>query len=325
MLRYLLRRLSYAALILLGVNVLVFWLFFVVNTPDDMARMQLGGKRVTQDAVDRWKAERGYDRPLFYNARASGLARATDTVFFEHSMQAARFDFGQTVEGRDIRSEIAERALPSFAIAVPVFLVTVGVSIAFALALVLLRGHALDAAGVIALVALMSISSLFFIIVGQYVFSRVLALAPISGYSPPPHLFKYIALPIAMMVLARLGPDARLYRSIYLEELGKPYVRTARSKGLSEIAVLFKHVLRNSLIPIVTASGLLLPTLFVGSIVTETFFAIPGLGLFTIEGITQQDFNIVRAMVFFGSLIYIAAYWLTDIAYALADPRVRLQ
>ncbi|HEU4622463.1 MAG TPA: ABC transporter permease [Burkholderiaceae bacterium] len=324
MLTYLIRRVLYALLVLFGVNLAVFILFFAVNTPDDMARMQLGGKRVTQEAVDRWKAERGYDRPLFFNPASKGLHRIVDTVFFDNTARVVRFDFGKTAEGRDIAHEIHERAKPSFAIAIPVFIVTVGISIVFALGLAMFRGHWLDRAGVISLVALMSISSLFFIIMGQYVFSRVLALTPISGYAPPPDMFKYIVLPVIVMVLARLGPDARLYRTIYLEELGKDYVRTARAKGLGEFAVLFRHVLRNSLIPIITASGLLLPTLFVGAIVTETFFALPGLGMFTIEGITQQDFGIVRAMVFFGSVLYVAAYLLTDIAYAWADPRVRL-
>lgn len=325
MLTYLIRRALYAVLILFGVNVVAFTLFFAVNTPDDMARMQLGGKRVTQAAVNVWKAERGYDRPLYFDAKAQGVGTLTHTVFFGTTMQLLRLDFGHTNEGRDIANEIAHRIVPSFAIAIPVFIVTVGISIVFALGMVMFRGHWLDTAGVILLVTLMSISSLFFIIVGQYVFSRVLAVAPISGFSPPPDLFKFIVLPVVVMVLARLGPDSRLYRTIYLEELTKDYVRTARAKGLSEFAVLLRHVLRNSLIPIITASGLLLPTLFVGAIVTETFFAIPGLGAFTIEGITQQDFNIVRAMVFFGSFVYIAAYLLTDVAYSWADPRIRLQ
>ncbi len=325
MLSYVIRRAIYAVLVLAGVNLLTFILFFSVNTPDDMARMQLGGKRISQEAVDRWKAERGYDRPYYFNAQAKGVGKLSNTVFFESSARLLSFDFGKTNEGRDIAHELLKRLAPTAAVAVPVFLLTVGVSILFALGLAMFRGTRLDTAGVILLVALMSISSLFFIIIGQYAFAKVLKLMPISGYVPGPAMFTFTMLPVLVLVLARLGPDSRLYRSIYLEELSKDYVRTARAKGLAESRVLMVHVLRNSLIPIITASGLLLPALFAGAIVTETFFGIPGLGSFTIEGITQQDFNIVRAVVFFGSFIYVLAFLLTDIAYSWADPRVRLQ
>jgi len=324
MLTYIVRRVIYAVLVLIGVNLLTFVLFFSVNTPDDMARLTLGERRVSPEAVTRWKAERGFDKPTYFNPGATGIAKLTDTIFFDTSADSVRFRFGYTNEGREIRRQLVERLPPSLAIAVPVFLVTVGISILFALALVFFRGTRLDSGGVIALVALMSISSLFFIILGQFVFSKMLRLMPSSGYAPGPAMFAFVVLPVVCMILARLGPDSRLYRTIYLEELGKDYVRTARAKGLSERAVLLRHVLRNSLIPIITASGLLLPALFVGSIVTESFFSIPGLGSFTIEGITQQDFNIVRAMVFFGSLLYVLAFLLTDIAYSWADPRIRL-
>lgn len=325
MLSYVIRRAIYALLVLAGVNLLTFILFFSINTPEDMARMQLGGRRVSHEAVERWKAERGFDRPYYFNAHEKGAAKLTNTVFFESSVRLLRFDFGKTNEGRDIAHELVERLAPTVAVATPVFILTVGISIVFALGLVMFRGTRLDTVGVVLLVALMSISSLFFIIIGQFVFAKVLKQMPISGYVPGPGMFTFTMLPIVVLVLARLGPDSRLYRSIYLEELGKDYVRTARAKGLPETVVLLRHVLRNSLIPIITSSGLLLPVLFAGAIVTETFFGIPGLGSFTIEGITQQDFNIVRAMVFFGSVIYIFAFLLTDIAYSWADPRIRLQ
>ena len=324
MIAYLLRRLLYAVLVMAGVNLVVFFLFFTVNTPEDMARLQLGGKRVTAEAVERWKAERGFDKPLYFNPKAGALGALADTVFFDTTARVLRFDFGRTNEGRDIAEEIRERLPISIGIGIPVFILTVGVSIVFSLGLAMFRGTRLDTAGVVLLVALMSISSLFFIIMGQFVFSKMLRLAPMSGYVPGPEMFSFMMLPILVLVVARLGPDARLYRTIYLEELGKDYVRTARSKGLSDFAILFRHVLRNSLIPIITSSASLLPVVFSGAIVTETFFAIPGLGALTIEGITQQDFSIVRAMVFFGSALYIAAYLMTDVLYAVADPRIRL-
>jgi peptide/nickel transport system permease protein len=131
-------------------------------------------------------------------------------------------------------------------------------------------------------------------------------------------------LPILLSLLARLGGEARLYRAMFLEEIGKDYVRTARAKGLSEAVVLFRHVLRNALIPIITSAGSYLPYVFLGSLVFESFFGIPGLGAFVIEAITGQDFAIVRTMVFLGALLYIASNVLIDIAYTWADPRVRL-
>ncbi|CAN5302113.1 ABC transporter permease [soil metagenome] len=323
MLSFLARRLIYAVLILVGVNFLTFVLFFSINTPDDMAYMQLG-RRVTPEAVQAWKSQRGFDQPLYFNAQAGGAGTLTHTVFFEQSMRFARFDFGSTNEGRDIANEVRQRVVPTLSVAGPAFFITIGVATMFSLFMMLLRGSRLDAAGVVVLVALMSISSLFFILIGQYLMSRVLRVAPLSGFSDGASMFGFVVLPILVIVASRLGPEARLYRTIYLEELSKDYVRTARSKGVGEFAILLRHVLRNSLIPIITSSGLLLPVLFVGSIVVESFFAIPGLGAFTYEGISQQDFGIVRAMVFVGSAIYIFAFLLTDIAYSFADPRIRL-
>ena len=323
MVAFTLRRVLYSVLVLFGVNAVTFVLFFAVNTPDDMARMQLG-RRVTAEAIERWKAQQGYDRPLFLNARAPGLGKITDTVFFETTRKAVSLDLGRTNEGRVISEELSHRVVPSAMIALPVLALVVTASVLAGLTLILFRATALERAGVIALVALMSISTLFFIITGQYVFARVMQLMPISGFVSGGSSALFVALPVAVLGMAYLGPEARLFRAVFLEELGKDYVRTARAKGLSEFGVM-GHVLRNSLIPIITSSGLLLPVVFTSTIVTETFFTIPGLGSFAIEGITQQDFNIVRAMVFIGSALYIMAFLLTDLAYGWADPRVRLR
>ncbi len=324
MIRYLVRRALYALAVLAGVNLLTFVLFFAINTPDDQARLQLG-RRVTAEAIERWKAEHGYDRPLFFNAGASGADKITDTVFFDTSQRAARLDFGRTNEGVNIAHEIGERVVPSLLIGLQVFVLAIGAAVLLALGMAMFRATRLDAAGVALLVALMSISTLFYIIVGQFLVGRVLQLTPVSGFSPDARIESFLALPILVLIVSYLGPEARLFRTIFLEELGKDYVRTARAKGLSEWVVLGRHVLRNSLIPIVTASGALLPAVITSTIVTETFFAIPGLGNFTIEGITQQDFGIVRAMVFVGSAMYILSYLLVDVVYTIVDPRVRLQ
>jgi peptide/nickel transport system permease protein len=197
-------------------------------------------------------------------------------------------------------------------------------STSFALLLVMFRNTRLDFWGVVGCVLMLSISSLFYIIVGQYLFSRVLKLAPISGYAPGLDAVKFLVLPIVLSLVARLGGEARLYRAMFLEEIGKDYVRTARAKGLAETFVMYRHVLRNALIPIITSAGSYLPYVFLGSLIFESFFGLPGLGAYVIEAIGKQDFAIVRTMVFLGSLLYIATYILIDVAYTWADPRVRL-
>lgn len=321
---YLIRRLLYAVLILIGVNLFTFVLFFAVNTPDDMARLNIGGKRVTQEAIDKWKVERGYDKPLLINRAESGVKSVTNTIFFERSVQLFAFNFGASDNGRDIAHEIMERVGPSLALAIPTFVLGIFVSVVFALLLVFFRQSYLDFWGVVLCVVMLSISSLFYIIMGQFLFSKALRLVPISGYAGGLDMIKFLALPVLITVVARLGSEARLYRTLFLEEVGKDYVRTARARGLSEPVVLFRHVLRNALIPILTSTVALIPLLFLGSLVAESFFSIPGLGSYTIEAINGQDFAIVRAMVFVGSVLYIAGLVLTDISYTLADPRIRL-
>jgi peptide/nickel transport system permease protein len=325
-LRYLVRRLLYGVLILLGVNLVTFFLFFTVNTPDDMARLNIGGKRVTQELIDNWKLERGYDKPLYLNAAQAGLARYTDTIFWDRSVSLFQLKFGRadSESAGDIGHEVATRMGVSLQLALPIFILQIIASTAFALLLVMFRHTRLDFWGVVLCVVMLSISSLFYIIVGQYLFSRVLRLVPISGYAPGLDVLRFLVLPVLLSALARLGTEARLYRAMLLEEIGKDYVRTARAKGLAEHLVLWRHVLRNALIPIITSAGGYLPYVFMGSLVFESFFGIPGLGAYVIEAIGKQDFAIVRSMVFVGSLLYIATYILIDLAYTWADPRVRL-
>jgi len=325
MLAYILRRLLYAIPILIGVNLLTFALFFVVNTPDDMARLQLGVKHVTPEAIERWKTEHGYDKPLLLNARAEGAAQFTDTIFFRHSAAMFAFEFGKGDDGRDIGNEIKTRMGPSLAIALPVFVIGLMVNITFALLMVFFRSTYLDLWGVVLCVVLMSISGLFYIIAGQYFIAKLWNLLPISGFAGGIDGFRFILLPVGVSVVAGIGSGSRWYRTIFLEEIGKDYVRTARAKGLGEVRVLFRHVLKNGMIPILTGAVVVLPLLFMGSLITESFFGIPGLGSYTIDAIQAQDFAVVRAMVFLGSFLYIVGLILTDISYSWVDPRVRLQ
>jgi peptide/nickel transport system permease protein len=324
MFAYLVRRLAYAIPILIGVNLLTFYLFFVVNSPDDMARLHLGVKRVTPLAIENWKAERGYDKPLLYNAAANATGRLTDTVFFEKSVRLFAFDFGRSDDDRDIGRDIRERMLPSLAIAIPVLLVGVLIEITFAMLMAFFRGSYVDVSGVVLCVILMSVSAMFYIIGGQFLLGKLLRLMPISGYDTGLNALKFLVLPVIIGVVSGIGSGSRLYRSFFLEEAGKDFVRTARAKGLTEARVLFRHVLRNALMPIVTGVVAVLPILFMGSLLLESFFAIPGLGSYTIDAINRQDFAIVRAMVFLGSVLYILGLILTDITYTLVDPRVRL-
>ena len=322
---YILRRLLYAVPILIGVNLLTFVLFFVLNSPDEMARMQLGEKRVTAAAISNWKQEHGYDRPLLFNEAASGLAKVTDTIFFQRSVKLFAFDFGSSDDGRNIGYDISQRMWPSLAIAVPVLLVGLAFNISLALFIVFFRATYLDLGAVVLLVAMMSISGLFYIIGGQFLMSKTFHLVPISGYDTGIEAWKFLILPVIVGVIGGVGSGVRWYRTLFLEEISKDYVRTARAKGLTERRVLFRHVLGNALIPILTGVVVVLPLLFMGSLITESFFGIPGLGSYTIDAINNQDFAIVRAMVFLGAVLYILGLILTDISYTLVDPRVRLQ
>ena len=324
MFNYILRRLLYGVLVLVGVNLLTFVLFFAVNTPDDMARMNIGGKRVSADAIQKWKVERGYDKPLLWNEKAQGSEKLTQTLFYQRSLPLFVLDFGATDTGRDIAYELSQRAGPSLAVAVPTFLLGVFAVVVFSLVLVFFRATYLELWGVGFCVFLLSISGLFYIIAGQFLFSKMLKLVPISGFSDGDDFVVFLLLPVFIGIVSRLGGEALFYRTMFLEEIGKDYVRTARSKGLTETMVLFRHVLGNALLPILTSTVAVLPLLFLGALIMESFFGIPGLGSFTIDAIAGQDFAGVRAMVFLGSLLYILGLVLTDISYTLADPRVRL-
>ncbi|HEY2335950.1 MAG TPA: ABC transporter permease [Burkholderiales bacterium] len=322
MLAYIVRRVLYAIPILIGINVITFALFFLVNTPDDMARMQLGQKRVTPEAIQKWKAERGYDKALFFDSEKKSV---TNTIFFEKSVRLFAFDFGYAEDNRDIAGEIRSRMGPSLALAIPVFLVGLAVNITFALGMAFFRATYLDLWGVVLCVAMMSISALFYIIGGQYLISKLWHLVPISGYAGGADAAKFVVLPAAIGIVSGLGAGGRWYRTLFLEEMTRDYVRTARAKGLPEASVMFRHVLKNAMIPILTGVVAVIPLLFMGSLISESFFGIPGLGSYTIDAIQAQDFAVVRAMVFIGSVLYIAGLLLTDLSYTLVDPRVRLE
>ena len=213
---------------------------------------------------------------------------------------------------------------PSLAIALPTFIIALITNISLALLLILFRGSLFDGSMMIVAVMIMSISTLFYIIAGQVLFSKMWHWVPISGYESGFGAIKFVILPIIIGVFAGIGSGVRWYRSIFLEEINKDYITTARAKGFSEIYVLFRHLLPNGMLPILTGVVVVIPTLFMGSLIMESFFGIPGLGSYTIDAIKAQDFAIVKAMVFLGSVLYIIGLILTDISYTIFDPRVKL-
>ncbi len=436
---YILRRVLYAIPILIGVNLITFVLFFFVNTPDDMARIHLGVKRVTEEQIAKWKRERDYHLPYFYNtgwsevavrqvsgtpvelslpAQLAGaytvridvpkpadgaldlaiatdataaltlppsfgdrktlrldlhsttrgewqfqlerlhadrqyhrlsltatpsegapmavvrifykehlslISRITETVFWKKSIKFLTFQFGKSDDGRNIGDEILKRIGPSLAITTPTFLIGILVNITAAMIIAFYRGTYLDFWGVFACVIMMSISVLFYVIGGQWLFGKMLRLVPVSGYDTGIYAAKFVALPVVIGILGGIGGGVRWYRTIFLEEIGRDYIRTARAKGLPESLVLFKHALKNAMIPVLTGVVVTIPFLFIGSLVLESFFSIPGMGSFTLEAIQRQDFAIVQAMVFLGSGLYILGLILTDISYTLVDPRIRFE
>ena len=325
MLAYIIRRIFYAIPILIGVNLLTFTLFFVVNSPEDMAVSQLGAKHVTPQIIQAWKEKNGYDLPLFFNPEAGGSNALTETIFFTKSVKLFAFEFGRSESGRDITTDVSTRMWPSLAVAVPIFIIGIWVDISVALLVVMFHATRLDRWAVFIFVAMMSISYLFYIIGGQYLVARVWKLVPISGFVADAQVWKFLLLPVLVGVVHGIGSGARWYRTLFLEEANQDYVRTARAKGASELRILFRHILPNALIPILTGVVVVIPSLFMGGLLIESFFGIPGLGSYMLDAINSQDFAIVRSMVFLGSILYIIGLILTDISYTWADPRVRLQ
>lgn len=326
MFAYIARRIAYAIPILLGVNVIIFGLFFFVNTPDDMARQILGDKRITQQQIDDWKRQHNYHLPYFYNSAEAFPLSITQTMFWQKSIRLFVFDFGKSdMEGASISSELRNRIPFSLAITLPAFTGAVLLGIFFAMIAAFYRGTYVDIWTLIVFVVMMSISPLFYIIGGQALFAIKWKLVPVSGSAIGWEGIKFLILPWAIGILSALGAGVRYYRTVFLEEINRDYIRTARSKGLSEGKVLFKHALKNAMLPIITNIVVRIPFLIMGSILLENFFRIPGLGSYLIDAIAKQDFAVIRTMVFIGACLYITGLILVDISYTLVDPRIRLK
>ncbi len=322
---YIIRRLLYFIPTLLSVNIFVFVLFFVVNSPDHIAKQALGEKASTPEMVQRWKEARGYALPLFLNLQEKGTSCLTQTIFFQKSLKMLWGEFGVSdMTLQPIGPEILRRIPPSLCLTFTVFLASLLFNIVLAMMASANRNGRYDVCIQLFCVLLMSVSTLIYIIIGQYLFGKTLHLVPVSGFLPGFEMLRFLVLPVIIGIIGNLGSGVRFYRTLFLEEMGRDYVRTARAKGLSEAKVLFVHVLKNALIPILTNVPVQLLMLIMGSLLLENFFSIPGMGGYTISAINAQDFAIVRTMVFLGSFLYMVGLALTDLSYCLVDPRVKL-
>lgn len=321
MLAYVVRRIAYGFGVVLGVLLFLFLLFFWAVEPEDMALRAIGEK-APPEAIEQWIANHGYDRPRFWNPD-----EPTDTLLYHHFASMLTFDFGRSdIDDVRIADRLRKGVGPSLALTVPLLAIGVLLGITLSLFVAYFRDTYIDTVGVTLCVFGMSVSIVIYIIGGQYLIGKVLRWFPISGFDPSPDVaFRFLALPILVALASGVGESVRFYRTVFLEETHRDYVRTARSKGCGDGRVMVRHVLRNSLIPILTQVVMAIPFLFTGSLLLESFFGIPGLGSMTVDAIHDNDFSTLRVMVFIGSLAFIAGQILTDLSYALVDPRVRLE
>ena len=316
MLRYAVRRLLELIPTTVGILLLTFVLFNVVG--GSSAQVVLG-KNATKASIEAFNKRYGYDKPLILNTRTG--ESAFDSQFFNFIKNVAKGDFGMSTEHREPVMDVLKRGVgPTLSLTVPMVVLGTLLGLALALGCAALRGGVFDRGVLVMSTVLMSVNYVVWVLAGQFFLAYKWRLFPIWGYE---NAF-YLALPVLIGVLSSLGVDIRFFRTAVLDEIYKPYVRTARAKGLSGTTILVKHVLRNSLIPIVTYISLSIPYLFTGSLLLETFFGIPGLGSVSLNAINSADLAVVRAVVLLGALLYQVVNLVTDLAYAALDPRVRL-
>jgi peptide/nickel transport system permease protein len=290
---------------------IVFFLFSVVS-PDPTLIML--GKHASVQQMEELRRELGLDRPWFVQ-------------YLDIVKSAFTFDFGRSWSTKqEISTMIKQGAIPSLTLSLPAFIISFVVSISISLFVAFYRGKILDKLAVFGCVSMMSISSLAYILFGQWFFGYKLGWFEISGYEYGfPNFIPYVILPALIWIILGLGPDVRFYRTILLDEIYQDYVRTARAKGLNEKLILFKHVLKNAMIPIITYLIIAIPFLILGALLLESFFSIPGLGAMTLNAVNASDFPVIKAMTILTSVAYIIFSVITDICYTLVDPRVRLR
>ena len=307
---YILRRTLYVIPVLVGVTFLIFVLFnLVAGDPTHL----LLGKHASLNQMAELRKELGLDRPW--------LLQYLDVL-----KSAFTFDFGRSWSSKQLITDMVQQgAIPSLTVTLPAFIIGLTLSISVSLFVSFHRGKMIDRTTVFFTVALMSFPSLAYILFGQYFFGYKLGWFEISGYEFGfPYFIPYVVLPALIWVAISVGPDVRFFRTLMLDEIYQDYVRTARAKGVTERVVLFKHVLKNAMIPIITHIMNQVPFLFLGSLLLESFFGIPGLGGLILEALSNNDFPTVKAMAILIAVIYTFFNLLMDILYTVVDPRVRL-
>ena len=310
MLAYTIRRLLYVIPLVFGVALVTFGLF---NVTGWNPAYQTLGQNARPEAIAALEHELGLDRPL-------------PIQFVDYLGQIVTMDFGRSLATRQkISTMILDGIGPSLMLTLPVFIIGLVVAIALGLIVAYYRARFIDRAIVVFTVLGMSTTSLAYIIFGQYFLAYKWDLFPISGFEWGPAGVKYFLLPWVIWFVAGLGAQVRFYRTVMLDEIGQDYVRTAYAKGLSRNVVLFKHVLKNAMIPIITNVVIVIPFLFLGSLLLESFFGIPGLGSMLINAINNVDYPVIKAMVVILAVLYIVFNLISDLCYALVNPRVQLR
>jgi peptide/nickel transport system permease protein len=289
---------------------------------------EYAGKNASKETIEEIRKELGFDKPLFLNTKAAaerGVLAVFDSQFFHHFKSAVTLDFGRArVSKQKVSSMLAQGAIPSLSLAVPVFLGSLISAVTISLFIALYRGTMTDNAVVVACVIGMSLPFLALIMFGQYILGYRLEWFEVFGYEPGFAGAKYFVLPVLMGIFAGLGGDVRFYRTVMLDEINSDYIRTAKAKGQSTPRILYRHLLKNAMIPIITRVVLAIPFLFLGSLLSERFFGIPGLGYLMVSAIGERDFQIINAMTFMISILFVFGNLATDVCYALVDPRVTL-
>lgn len=309
---YIIRRLWQMVPTMFGVLLLVFVLFSLFGSDPSVI---LAGQNATQEQIAAIRQQLGLDQPLYVQ-------------FGIYLKQVASFDWGRSWATNEAVSHLFASRLPAtLTVMVPILVLDTVLALPIAMWVAYRRGSLTDRAIMVATTVALSISFLVYVIVGQYVFAFQLGWFPVQGWSDSvlKNLLTYAPLPVMLAVAVGLAPQTRLYRSFLLDELGHDYVRTARAKGMTEGTVLFKHVLRNAMIPILTNIGLALPGIFVGSFLIEVFFSIPGIGREVLLAVNRSDYPVIQAVTVYLAALTMVINLLTDIAYKIADPRVVLK
>ena len=316
MLKYVLKRLAETIPTTIGILLLTFVLFNVVGgSPAEVVL----GKNATAEAVAAFNHKWGYDKPLIFGD--CSIVRLFDSQFFNFVAGICKGDFGYSIENQEPVMEVLKHGVgPSLSLTVPILVGGVIVALMLALLAAAMRGGWVDRAVLLFSAVLMSVNYVIWVLAGQFFLAYKAGIFPVWGYG---NAF-YLVLPVFIGIFSSLGPDVRFFRTAILDEVYKPYVLTARAKGLSGWTIMTRHVLRNALIPIVTYVSLSIPYLFTGSLLLESFFGIPGLGSVSINAIHSSDMAVVRAVVVLGSLLYQFVNLVTDVLYAFLDPRVRM-